>query len=77
VKQVDLRHGLVNTVRHYKAHLAKMEQPNVSDVHLHDANGAQQHDHFTSAEECSAIVDSEEKHWPQEEGDTVALIHTP
>lgn len=42
-----------------------------------DAEGAAPNDAFSSAEECSAIVESENKHWPQEEGDTVALIHTP
>ncbi len=34
-------------------------------------------DNFTPGQEANAVVDSETKNWPQEEGDTVALIHTP
>lgn len=47
------------------------------DVAIDDTDSSPQRDAFTSAEECQAIVDSENKHWPQEEGDTVALIQTP
>lgn len=34
-------------------------------------------DKFRPAEEANAVIESETKNWPQEEGDTVALIHTP
>ncbi len=34
-------------------------------------------DAFTPAEEANAVIKSENINWPQEEGDTVALIYTP